>query len=873
MKTNSIMLNRILTTVRRLPALAAIALATGAAVGSLNASVIVGWNAKAANTTLSSATSSTNDTNLSGPVTLTLGPGFTPNSVGNTFGGYYTGDTSSGLASANSHGTYFEFTLTPASGYQVQITDLVVPTSYNPSQQYGLFTWQGSGSVACAINLASSSDSYGSSLGTVSPTGLGSDAGYWTLHLNSPLIISSAVTFRIEFSENFGWKTIGLQPDRSYWDPALLHNALEIDGSVTATGGGSQPATTTTTLGSSPNPSTVGQSVTFTATVQTNGVTVTGVTGNVIFKDGATAVYTNSSIASGVATYTTSGLTGGTHSFTAVYSGDANYATSTSAATNQTVNGAVSSGPAPITYSGLEGLTVGGINGQNDNPTQWFAAWSVQNNDNSNYTVQNTTPLTFGSLVTSSDGKYLNGGGGFLQMGRRLPTGYQSIWDANGSVSDPFTAGQIDQGTVWVSFLLRVNSSITSWDSAKIGLNSSATPYQFSGSTGLQIATVNGNSSWGIRLGDNGTASTLGSVSVGSTVFVVIKFELSTTAGANNAYVWMFSNSSAANLGGADLNTGTAMASITGKNTADLRFKAIGFYLDNAANRVDVDEIRFGTSYASVSPVPAATTTATTTSLGSSPNPSGYGQSVTFTATVQTNGTMATGVTGNVVFSSTNGAFSTNTVSSGSATSLSITNLPRGTNPITVAYSGDGNYLGSTNTLNQIVTNHPPEAGDATYYRAKGLSLKIVLTNLLAHVTDADGDTIALQSVGAGLTNATIMTDSTYVYYLPGTGAGSSNNDVISYTVSDGFGGTATANILVNVYSASGPSQMGLPTNGVVNITFYGIPNYPAVVQTTTNLSVQWWPLATNTFGSNGLMLFTDPNATNNQQYYRLSQP
>ncbi|MEI7535281.1 MAG: Ig-like domain repeat protein, partial [Verrucomicrobiae bacterium] len=542
-------------------------------------------------------------------------------------------------------------------------------------------------------------------------------------------------------------------------------------------------------------------------------------------------------------------------------------------ATNQTVNGAVSSGPAPITYSGLEGLTGGGINGQNDNPTQWFAAWSVQNGDNSNYTVQNSTPLTFGSLVTSSDGKYLDGGGGFLQMGRRLPTGYQSIWDANGSVSDPFTAGQIDRGTVWVSFLLRVNSSITSWDSAKIGFNSSPTPYQFSGSTGLQIATVNGNSSWGVRLGDNGTASTLGSVSVGSTVFVVIKFELSTTAGANNAYVWMFSNSSAANLGGADLNTGTAMASITGKNTADLRFKAIGFYLDNAANRVDVDEIRFGTSYASVSPVPAATTTTTTTTLGSSPNPSGYGQSVTFTATVQTNGTMATGVTGNVVFSSTNGAFSTNTVSSGSATSLSITNLPRGTNPITVAYSGDGNYLGSTNTLNQIVTNHPPEAGDATYYRAKGLSLKIVLTNLLAHVTDADGDTIALQSVGAGLTNATIMTDSTYVYYLPGTGAGSSNNDVISYTVSDGFGGTATANILVNVYSASGPSQMGLPTNGVVNITFYGIPNYPAVVQTTTNLSVQWWPLATNTFGSNGLMLFTDPNATNNQQYYRLSQP
>ena len=288
MKTEYSLSKQIMVSVRWFSALTLAALAVFAAVGSLRASVIVAWDAKPANTTLSSATAFTNDANLSGPVTLTLGPGFTPNSVGNTFGGYYTGDTSSGLASANSHGTYFEFTLTPASGYQVQITDLVVPTSYNPGQQYGLFIWQGS--AACAINLASSSDSYGSSLGTVSPTGLGSDAGYWTLHLNSPLIISSAVTFRIEFSENFGYKTIGLQPDRSFYDPALLHNALEIVGSVTPTGGGSQPATTTTTLGSSPNPSTVGQSVTFTATLQTNGATATGVTGNVVFKDGATAV-------------------------------------------------------------------------------------------------------------------------------------------------------------------------------------------------------------------------------------------------------------------------------------------------------------------------------------------------------------------------------------------------------------------------------------------------------------------------------------------------------------------------------------------------------------------------------------------------------
>ena len=259
--------------------------------------------------------------------------------------------------------------------------------------------------------------------------------------------------------------------------------------------------------------------------------------------------------------------------------------------------------------------------------------------------------------------------------------------------------------------------------------------------------------------------------------------------------------------------------------------------------------------------------------LGSSPNQTnGYLAPVTFTATVQTNGVTAGNASGTVTFFTNSVAFTTNGLVGGT-TNFSLSILPRGTNLITAIYSGDSNYLSSTNTLNQIVTNHPPMAVDATYYRAKGLSLKIAMTNLLTNVTDADGDTNTLQSVGTGLTNATILTDSTYIYYLPGTGAGSNDNDVISYTVSDGFGGTATANILVNVYSATGPAQMSLPTNGVVNIKFFGIPNYTYVVQTTTNVSGPWWTISTNTAGTNGYWLFTDPNATNTEQYYRSAQP
>ena len=87
----------------------------------------------------------------------------------------------------------------------------------------------------------------------------------------------------------------------------------------------------------------------------------------------------------------------------------------------------------------------------------------------------------------------------------------------------------------------------------------------------------------------------------------------------------------------------------------------------------------------------------------SSANPSPSGSSVAFTATVVTNGTTAGNATGQVVFSAASGPFSTNTVSGGSATSSSITNLPVGADLITAIYSA-GNYPGGTNMLSQVVS-------------------------------------------------------------------------------------------------------------------------------------------------------------------------
>ena len=94
---------------------------------------------------------------------------------------------------------------------------------------------------------------------------------------------------------------------------------------------------TTTSLGSSANPSVFGQSVTFTATVAVTAPASGTPTGTVTFKDGATTLGTGT-LTAGTATFATSALALAGHTITAVYGGDSNFTTSTSSGLTQTVN-------------------------------------------------------------------------------------------------------------------------------------------------------------------------------------------------------------------------------------------------------------------------------------------------------------------------------------------------------------------------------------------------------------------------------------------------------------------------------------------------------------------------------------------------------
>ena len=110
-------------------------------------------------------------------------------------------------------------------------------------------------------------------------------------------------------------------------------------------------AATSTGLTSSPNPSTFGSPVTLTA-----NVTPASATGSVQFFNGS-ALLGTANLSAGTAQLTVANLPAGTDSLTAVYSGDANNAPSTSGARVQTVNKAnstttISASPASQSNSG-----------------------------------------------------------------------------------------------------------------------------------------------------------------------------------------------------------------------------------------------------------------------------------------------------------------------------------------------------------------------------------------------------------------------------------------------------------------------------------------------------------------------------------------
>jgi hypothetical protein len=169
-----------------------------------------------------------------------------------------------------------------------------------------------------------------------------------TVISSTPGTITGTVTFKD------GATALGLPQSLVSGKATLSTSALKVvPHSITATYNGSgtfgtstspalkqtvNKATSSTSVSSSHNPSVFGQSVTFTATVSAVAPGSGTPTGSVTFKDGGTQVGSPQSLIGGKATLSTSTLSVGAHSITAVYSGSIDYITSVSPALTQTVN-------------------------------------------------------------------------------------------------------------------------------------------------------------------------------------------------------------------------------------------------------------------------------------------------------------------------------------------------------------------------------------------------------------------------------------------------------------------------------------------------------------------------------------------------------
>jgi len=136
------------------------------------------------------------------------------------------------------------------------------------------------------------------------------------------------------------------------------------------------PAPGSVSVSSSTNPSAFGQSVTFTATVPSDG------TGTVTFLDGTNTIGTGT-VSNGTATFTTSSLGVGSHSITVSW-GDSNYVTTTSAPITQVVNKTgvtvvITSSENPSTYGDMVTFTatLTGVNGVVPTGTVQFTADGV----------------------------------------------------------------------------------------------------------------------------------------------------------------------------------------------------------------------------------------------------------------------------------------------------------------------------------------------------------------------------------------------------------------------------------------------------------------------------------------------------------------
>jgi hypothetical protein len=486
-------------------------------------------------------------------------------------------------------------------------------------------------------------------------------------------------------------------------------------------------ASTTTGLTSSANPSVVGQSVTFTATVApipTVGDTVT-------FLDGASLIGTGTTNASGVATLITStlSLAGSPHSITAVFAGDASYSTSTSTAVSQVVNKAATT--TTVSTGTLGTATVVG--------QAYPVAFTVAVNSPGGGTITGsdiitvsdgsatcTATITVGTcnLTSTSVGAPKNVTAAFPGDASYNASTSTSVSHTvnkaatSTTITTDLTAATVVGQSYTVAFTVAVTApgagTIPGTDTVNVSDGTATCSATITvGSCSLTSTTAGAKTIVATYAGDanfntSPSAGTPHTVSKASTT-TTITSDLSTPTNAAQAYtvaytVAIVSPGAGTATGNVTVSDGTSTCTGTvAAGSCSLTSATAGAKTIVATYAGDTN---FNTSASAGTPHTVNVANSTTT-LVSGTNPSTVGGSVTFTATVAPAPT-----TGSVItFKDGVTAIGTaNTNASGVAT-LAITSLTAAASPhsITASFPGDANFNPSTsNTISQVVNKANP---------------------------------------------------------------------------------------------------------------------------------------------------------------------
>jgi hypothetical protein len=391
-------------------------------------------------------------------------------------------------------------------------------------------------------------------------------------------------------------------------------------------------APTTTTLTTSNASVLLTTPVTFTATVA--GVSTSIPTGSVVFKDGANVIGSGAVNSAGTATLTYASLTTGSHSITAVYSGDTDYAGSTSAALTQAI----------------QKVNTGVTIAANANPANSGAivVFSVTVTG-SNSTTPNI-PVT--GTVNVTEGATLLGSGTLASAGSGPASSTVSISVAS------FAPGP---HAITVTYVGDTN---------------------YASSTNGMLETVN--------LATSSVALSASPATTIATKPMTLIAHVSSTGGVPTGTVQFLDGTVVLGTGG--LSNGAASYT-----TATL---SVGTHMITAAYLGDPkDGASTSAPFAVV--VKAATTAVT---VAPSQNPSNFGQPLTLNISVTGNGAVPGG---SVTIYDGTAALQSTALNSNGFTSFTTSSLGDGPHTLTVVYSGDANDLPSTSaplTVNVLQT-------------------------------------------------------------------------------------------------------------------------------------------------------------------------